>query len=160
MAQLALFQDLSPSQLSLILALVEICKFPENQAIFEQGEQADHLFIVISGEVIVRYKPYDGPDIVVARIGPGGVFGWSAALGRSVYTSAAISDCPSEVFRFKARDLQKLYEQNPEIGNIVLDRLATVIAERLRSTHNQVLAILTQGIDLDGEHLRKSGQNE
>ena len=149
LAQLTLFHDLSTEQLDLIQSFMEICKFPKDQIIFEQGEQANHLYIVINGEVVVRYKPYDGPDIIVAHITQGGVFGWSAALGRSAYTSAAITTMPSEFFRFRAKDLHILCETNPETGKIVLDRLAAVIAERLRSTHKQVLAILTQAIQFD-----------
>jgi CRP/FNR family cyclic AMP-dependent transcriptional regulator len=149
LAQLTLFHDLSPQQLDLIQSFVEICKYPQDTVIFEQGQLAEHLYILIAGEVVVRFKPYDGPDITVTHIGPGGVFGWSAALGRSAYTSAAITTATSEVFRFRAKDLHKLNEHNPETGAIILDRLAAVIAERIRSTHKQILAILTQAVDSD-----------
>ncbi|HEX7433307.1 MAG TPA: cyclic nucleotide-binding domain-containing protein [Anaerolineaceae bacterium] len=151
LAQLTLFHDFSPEQLEQIQSFVEICRFPKDQVIFEQGEQAQHLYIVINGEVVVRFKPYDGPDIIVTHITAGGVFGWSAALGRSAYTSSAITTTTSEFFRFRAKDLHKLCEQNPETGRIILDRLAAVIAERLHSTHNQILAILTQAVNSDSE---------
>jgi CRP-like cAMP-binding protein len=146
LAQLSLFHDLTSEQLDLIQSFVEICKFPEDTIIFEQGEQAEHLYIVISGEVIIRFKPYDGPDITVSHICEGGVFGWSAALGRTAYTSAATTTTTSEFFRFKAQDLHRLCQKSPETGRIILDRLATVIAERLRSTHAQILAILTRAV--------------
>ena len=151
LAQLTLFHDFSPEQLEQIQSFVEIGKYPKDQVIFEQGDQAQHLYIVISGEVIVRFKPYDGPDITVSHITPGGVFGWSAALGRSAYTSGAITTTAAEIFRFRAKDLHKLCENNPEMGRIILDRLAAVIAERLRSTHKQVLALLTQAVNSDSE---------
>jgi len=151
LAQLTLFHDFSPEQLEQIQSFVEIGKYPKDQVIFEQGDQAQHLYVVISGEVIVRFKPYDGPDITVSHITPGGVFGWSAALGRSAYTSGAITTAATEIFRFRAKDLHKLCENNPEMGSIILDRLAAVIAERLRSTHKQVLALLTQAVNSDSE---------
>ena len=146
LAQLTFFHNLTTEQLDLIQSFADICSYPGNTVIFTQGEQANHLYIVISGEVIVHYKPYDGPDITVTRISEGGVFGWSAALGRPAYTSGATTTMTSEFFRFKAKNLRRLCEKNPETGSIVLDRLATVIAERLRSTHNQILAILTRAV--------------
>lgn len=151
LAQLTLFHDFSPEQLEQIQSFVEICRYSKDQVIFEQGEQAQHLYIIISGEVVVRFKPYDGPDITVSHITPGGVFGWSAALGRSAYTSGAITTAETEIFRFRAKDLHKLCENNPETGRIILDRLAAVIAERLRSTHNQILAMLTQAVNSDSD---------
>ena len=54
---------------------------PRDTHVFEQGQLSDYLYILTSGKVIIRYKPYDGPPLTVATIGPGGVFGWSAALG-------------------------------------------------------------------------------
>lgn len=147
LAQLSIFKDLSPKQLNVIQSFVEICEFPKDTCIFEQGELANYLYIIIGGEVVVRYKPYDGPDITVTHINAGGIFGWSAALGRTVYTSAAISTTACEVFRFRAKDLHRLIERDPDTGAIILDRLAAVIAERIVSTHNQVLTILTQAVE-------------
>ncbi len=146
LSQLTLFHDLTAEQLDLIQSFGEVCDFSKGIIIFDQGDQAEHLYIVIHGEVIIRYKPYDGPDITVSHIGEGGVFGWSAALGRTIYTSAAMTTMPSKFYRFKSENLRELCEKSPETGHIVLDRLATAIAERLRSTHNQVLTILTQAV--------------
>jgi CRP-like cAMP-binding protein len=119
--------------------------------IFEQGASAKYLYILQVGEVLVRFKPYDGPALTVARILPQGVFGWSAALGRDAYTSAAVTALPSEAYRIRASDLRTLCERVPDTGAIFLDRLAGVIAERLQNTHSEILTMLNQGIDRNGE---------
>jgi CRP-like cAMP-binding protein len=155
LANLQLFQGLSQEQLERLMSLMEPMFIPEKQIVFEQGQAAEYLYILIKGEVEIRYKPYDGPPLTVVRITPGGVFGWSASLGRKVYTSAAIALTECETYRISGHLLHHLCNQAPDIGGVLLDRLAGVIAERLRNTHSQVLTILTEGMDLNGDCWRK-----
>lgn len=154
-AQLSIFSELDEGQISQLSPYMVECHFQQDQVIFEQGQRADHLYILLSGEVVVNYKPYDGPPLTVARIEPGGVFGWSAALGRDVYTSGAVAGQNSVAYRLRGDNLPVICEEHPRTGKILLERLAGVIAERLRSTHTQVLGILSQGIDVDGNCLKR-----
>lgn len=144
--QLPLFCDLTPEQILLLRPLFILCDCYTGTVLFDQGDPAEFIYLVVAGEVIIRYKPEDGAVITVARVKPGGVVGWSAALGNRVYTSAATcSDC-AQLVRVRARDLRRLYEQYPDTGILILDRLASVIAERLHHTHAQVMALLMQGM--------------
>jgi len=143
----SIFAGLDGNQISQLTPFMVECQFNKQCVIFEQGQPAEHLYILLSGEVTICYKPYDGPPLNVARIEPGGVFGWSAALQRDLYTSGAVAVQESHAFRIRGSNLQALRIQYPETGGILIERLAGVIAERLRSTHTQVLGILTQSID-------------
>ncbi len=146
---LPIFQDLSPSQIALVRPLFIFSYEPSGSEIFGQGDLAEHLFIVVEGEVNIRYKPEDGPMLNVTRVRPGGVLGWSAALGNPAYTSSAVCVTDCQMLRVRGQDLRELCEQHPETGAIVLERLATVIAERLRNTHPHVIALLEQGLQVD-----------
>ena len=146
-ARFAIFAGLSKCQIGQLLPYLRECWFPEDSLIFEQGQPAENLYILLSGAVIIRYKPYDGPPLTVARIEPGGVFGWSAALHRDVYTSGAFAHEKSQAFGIRGADLAVICADHPEVGAILLDRLASVIARRLQDTQTQVRDILTQGID-------------
>ena len=52
----------------------------------------------------------------------------------------------------RGEDLRQLLERYPETGTLVLERLAAVIAERLRNTHEQVMALLLQGMRTSVSH--------
>lgn len=151
LAHLAIFTNLDGDELERIAPLLNLCFFQPDEIIFEQGQRAVNLYILLEGEVIISYKPYDGPALTVARIIPGGVFGWSAALRRDIYTSAAISVSKSEAICMSSQQLKTLCEKHPKTGTLLLEHLADVIAQRLNSTHSQILSILTQGMALDGE---------
>jgi CRP-like cAMP-binding protein len=139
---LEFFSGLKPTQLDLLRSLFAPCDSCSGATLFEQGESAEYLYIVVVGEVVVNFKPDDGPSLVVARVQPGGVVGWSAAFGRKVYTSSAMASTDTRLLRVRGADLRSLCEQYPDTGTIILDRLAAVIAERLRNTQPQVKAML------------------
>ncbi len=143
---LFLFRNLASDHLELLSPLFIPCEFTPDSVLFEQGDPADHLFAVVSGEVVVSFKPDDGPCIVVARVQPGSIVGWSAALGSRHYTSSAICTADTQLLRVRGDDLRRLCLQHPDTGTIILDRLATVIAERLHSTHDLVLSLLQLGL--------------
>jgi CRP-like cAMP-binding protein len=144
--RLEIFLGMSTHQQELLSGLFIPYECCNETLIFDQGDLAEFLYIVVAGEVIVSFKPDDGPPIIVARIHPGGVVGWSAALGSRMYTSGAYCNGDTRLLRIRGTDLRKLCEQYPETGVILLDRLAAVIAQRLTSTHDQVLALLELGL--------------
>ena len=77
---------------------------------------------------------------------PGSIVGWSAALGSRRYTSSAVCPICTRLLRVRGDDLRRLCLQHPDTGEIFLDRLATIIAERLHSTHDMVFSLLQLGL--------------
>jgi CRP/FNR family cyclic AMP-dependent transcriptional regulator len=144
--RLFLFRDLTPDHMTLLQPLFLPCEFTADSVLFEQGDPAEHLFAVVSGEVVVNFKPDDGPMITVARVQTGSIVGWSAALGSRRYTSSAVCTRYTQLLRVRGDDLRRLCVQHPDTGTVFLDRLATVMAERLHSTHDLVLSLLQLGL--------------
>jgi CRP-like cAMP-binding protein len=144
--QLSLFQGLNEEQKDLLAPLFTACDYYPDSLIFGQGDPAEFLYLVVVGEVVVNFKPDDGPALTVARINPGGVVGWSAALGSPAYTSAAVCTSYTQLLRVRGCDLRLLCQKKPETGVIILNRLAAVIAQRLSNTHEQVVALLELGL--------------
>lgn len=144
--KLVIFDGLNQEQRKELVPLFTPCDYYPDSHIFEQGEPAEFLYIVVVGEVVVNFKPDDGPPLTVARINPGGVVGWSAALGSRTYTSGAICITYTQMLRVRGSDLRRLCDDHHETGNLILNRLAEVIAQRLSNTHEQVVALLELGL--------------
>jgi CRP-like cAMP-binding protein len=137
-----LFQDIDPAQLAMLKPLFESFTCPPDTAIIEQGAPAIYLYLLLKGEVSIRYKPYDGPSITLTRLHDGDVFGWSAVVGSPNYTSSIVSETQIETIRIRRNDLLKLSIQSPETGQVIMDRLARVVSPRWENTHAQVQALL------------------
>jgi CRP/FNR family cyclic AMP-dependent transcriptional regulator len=143
---LAFFTGLSAAEIQLLAPFFAPLTWVAGTVIFEQGEHADHLYLVVSGEVTIRYKPDDGPVMNLTRIQPGGIFGWSAAMGNPNYTSGAICALDSEVLRIRGVELRKLCDKNPELGKVILNRLSANIAERQHNQQGRVNSMLANGM--------------
>lgn len=138
----------SPDENAVLQTLFQVVDLPAESVLFEQGYPADLFFIVVAGEVLIRYKPEDGPALILTRVRPNGVVGWSAAIGSPTYTSSAISAAETRLLCVRSEDLRRLYETHPPLAQRLLERLALVIAERLRQTHPQIMALLEYGMRL------------
>lgn len=143
---LPLFHGLKQQTLDLLVPRFEYETFVEDEIIFEQDAPAEKLYVLVDGKVEIRFKPDDGEQLTVTEIEEGGVFGWSAALGRETYTSCAVSVEDSSAFSVLGEELKQLCEQYPDTGIIILERLAEVIAQRLQKTHAYVIDMLQEGI--------------
>jgi CRP-like cAMP-binding protein len=137
-----LFEGLDSAQLVMLKSLFETFNCLSETVILEQGTPATYLYLLIKGEVEIRYKPYDGPVITLTRLRDGDVFGWSAVVGSPYYTSSIVSETEVEAIRVRGNDLLKLLKDAPETGRVVMDRLARVVSSRWENAHAQVQLLL------------------
>lgn len=144
-----LFQELLPEQNNLIRPLFSVRLENTGCLLFQQGEPAERLYLIVAGEVVIRYKPEDGPELLVARVRDGGVVGWSAALGNPAYTSSACCTTDCQLLYIRSQDLRLFCEQEPQTGAVLLERLAGIVAERLRTSHAHITTLLEQGIQIN-----------
>lgn len=142
---ISLFKGLSPKMLEIITPLFEPCTCHEG-IIFKQGDPAIHLYLVLEGGVDILYKPYDTPEIKITSVGPGEIFGWSAIAGNAAYTSGATCYTKTSAVRIQGSDLHKLYNEDPEAGELLIDRVVESIPSRWKNAHSQVRDILSQSI--------------
>ncbi len=143
---LAFFNGLTAADIRLLAPYFAPKTWVAGTVVFEQGEFAERLYLVVSGEVTIRYKPDDGPEMTVTRVQSGGIFGWSAAMGNPVYTSKAVCTLDSEVLHISGMDLRALCEKHPELGCIILDRLSSIMTERKQNRQVRVNSMLANGM--------------
>lgn len=155
---LSLFRGFSLEEMECVRPLFLFCFVPASTILFEQGDPAEHLYIIADGEVIIRYKPEDGPALVLTRVHKEGVVGWSAAIGSPAYTSTAICATHSQLLRVRSEDLRRFADAYPEMANLLLERLAQVIADRLRNTHPQIMTLLEHGLHIDTTRTLSAGK--
>ncbi len=145
---LELFNNLNIHQRALVGQLFVPCDAQAGDILFSQGNPAEYLYLVAQGEVAIQYKPEDGPALIVARVHCEGVVGWSAVLGSPIYTSSSVCSTDCRLLRVRGDDLRALCENHPDTGKLILERLAAMIAIRLRNTHEHVIALLQQGLQI------------
>ena len=151
LASLTIFKSFTSRQLELLQPFMEFCSFPADMVIFQQGDRAENFYILTSGEIALHFKPYDGPTLTITKLTSVDVFGWSAALGHSSYSSGAITNSDVKLIRLQAGNLQKLCALDQETTALFLDRLVSVISGKLHDSHQEILTLFSKGLNLNND---------
>lgn len=142
LARLPLFAGLAPAHLALLAPLFRPVHFAAGAKAFAEGDAASFVYVLVSGDVTIQFRPSDGGCLDIARIRQGGVFGWSAALGRPVYTSSAVCGTPVETLAAQAAELRRVMLADAELGAVLLERMADVVVSRLEGLRAQLTTLL------------------
>ena len=87
-----------------------MCRYSKQRNIFMQGDEADRLFVVLSGWVKLYRETTEGDEAVIAIFTRGDVFGEAAIFDGAGYPFSAeaaeetrILEIPSDILRDQAR---------------------------------------------------------
>ena len=144
LAQSDLFADLSETQLATIIALAEEETHGPGETLFEEGQAASHLYILLSGEVTIEVQSNTSPQrLATASLNrPGQLVGWSGFVEPHSYTAAAICQAECRLLAIPGEKLMKALTDDPAMGFVVMRRTAELISGRLRNVQHFVLKSL------------------
>jgi len=77
----------------------------------------------------------------------GSIFGWSAVVGNTVYTSGATCKEHCQTIRISRENLQKLCKEDPDAGRIILNLLADSVSSRWSNAKNQIQSLLKDNVN-------------
>ena len=134
---------LKDSMLQKIAEITLITKIDAGNYIFREGEDAEHLYSIIDGKVGLEIEKNSSTRILLDTLPQGRMFGFSALVDteEKKYTSSVKAMAETKVFFWKAADLEKLFDQDCELGLLFMKRIAKIIKTRLQIRNIQFLDI-------------------
>ncbi|MBI2749409.1 MAG: ABC transporter permease subunit [Burkholderiales bacterium] len=122
------FESVSETTLARIAALARPARYATGERIYNQGDEADDIYVVVSGRVEHVFGPEISAQQAIKHMGRGGVFGWAGLLlGQTRRFASATALEPTEILRIGTEDLVKTLEIEPLEGSAVMERFATMI---------------------------------
>ena len=122
------FAGASEALLRRVAALACPAHYGPGKRIYERGDEADDIYVIVSGRVEHVFGPEISAQESLKRMGRGGVFGWAGLLlGQTRRFASATAIEPTEVLRIPTEDLVKALEVEPLEGGAVMERFATMI---------------------------------
>jgi CRP/FNR family cyclic AMP-dependent transcriptional regulator len=130
---LPLFSTLTSREIKIVDGLLHERRFLADEVIFDEGEEGQALYILMSGSVKINRTRHTVME-TVAELSSGGFFGDLALLDDTPRTAQvrAKENCELAVF-FRA-DFISLMETDATIGYKISLQLARNLAQRLRDT--------------------------
>ncbi|MFC1489569.1 Crp/Fnr family transcriptional regulator [Thermodesulfobacteriota bacterium] len=115
--KIELFGVFLKKQLEELAAVTEKKKYKKKEMVYQQGDRANHLYIITKGLVsLVEFQPGDKVGIVFEERGRGEIFGCASFMKPRNHTLTAMCVEDSEILVIETDPLIDLFEQDPEVG--------------------------------------------
>jgi CRP-like cAMP-binding protein len=125
-----LFKDLSMRELIMVDSLMHQRSYVADEIIFDEGEEGQGLFLVMSGRVKITLPA--SANHLILDMGPGAFFGEVALLDQSLRTAQARAVEDSQIVVLFRAEFYSLIDTQSAIASRISFQLARVLAARLR----------------------------
>ena len=127
-----LFEALEDSQLNAILSHSSVESCAEGKIIFQEGEEAAHLYVLIQGTIDLSVETQEKIGLLTSKIQrEGRVFGVPSLLEPYRYNVTAKCLIPSRILKIEAAHLKRQMEEDPRLGMATMTKLAHIYFHRL-----------------------------
>lgn len=140
------FAGLSEEHLKEIAMIADEARYEKGAVIFEEGDEANSLFILETGNVDLFYRveePYHPKSLKefhAGEINPGEAFGISSLVAPHILNATARASKDSTAIVIRAPELRQLIEADANLGCKVMTQIARTLKERLAATRVQLAA--------------------
>jgi len=137
------FHELTPIQIDRLARISRIQRSQMDEELIHEGDRVENLYIILSGEfVLENYIPTMGNHIV-AHAEPLDVIGWSCLTPVVRQSTATVKTLkPARLITIKGVDLINLCEEDPDLGYIIMRRVANIVASQFLSTRLHLYEII------------------
>ena len=128
------FSGLTANDLGQISKTCKIVTYKKGAKIFGRGDSAENFYIVRSGKVHLSFQIsilLADEEIVVEKISPGDILGWSALVEPHRFTLSAYCDGDSELIQVGGKHVLSLCAKKRHVGYILMRNLAKVLGSRM-----------------------------
>ena len=140
------FGTLDDAQIKFIAMLSEEVEYPKNADIFQEGEEATCLYLLIDGCIDLyckseeEFRPQTRKEFPVGEINPGEIFGISSLIESSKMTATARVCRDSRLIKVDAVALRNQLGKDPVLGYKVMMQITKTALSRMAGLRIQLAA--------------------
>lgn len=102
--------------------------------IYEKGEQATHLMLILDGQVDIALTLGSGEKAVVGTLVEGDLMALSALIPPYHLSATGVAKSDGKLVQIEAKALRELLEDNPGLGYRLMQGVAKGLMTRLQDT--------------------------
>lgn len=118
-----LLADLSPADLKRVAAIATEHRFLDSEIIFEQDEQGDEMYVIVSGEVRVLVTSEKHTDKEIARRKAGDTVGEMSVISGSLRSATLSAVGDVHLLCLDQKSFEGLLRERPEVSLAVMRML-------------------------------------
>lgn len=128
------FQHVTDTQLEELISLGQFIDFTGGTTLFQQGDKADCLYVILSGSVKVFAQDPNGQEVELSVLRHGAFFGELALVDGGTRSATVRTLEVSEFFMLNRQGFIKLLASSPEL----LEEVLADISNKVRSTNEKI----------------------
>lgn len=132
-------QGMDPKHLKMMADIVGYQRFEAGKRIFQEGEPAERLYLIVSGTVDLEVFNLNQGTIPIQTLVAGEVLGSSWFVPPYRWKFDARAEKPVDTLVFDARLLLELFDKHNDFGYDFMKRMATIVDQRLNAAKEQLL---------------------
>jgi CRP-like cAMP-binding protein len=136
------FAGLDEAELKAIAMIAEEVRVPARTLLFEEGQPANALFLLLEGNVDLSFNSPLGPvdQVHIGEVNPGEPFAISALISPHMLKHSARAGTAIHAIKIPAAPLRALCDSDTRVGYVVMRWVAEAAMERLHFTRVQLAA--------------------
>ena len=138
----ALFPLLRPEQVHALSEVAEKLSLDAGDIVYNRGDVAEHLYVVLEGQVSLRMRRTDGASLVIDEVVDGEIFGYCVCLDLHAYSTTAVCSKDSRLLKIEAASLKRLMDRDLMTGYAVQTLISRVYFKRYLETMKKLQAIV------------------
>jgi len=139
-----LFRGLPGDELARLAEPATRRRLADGEVLFEQGQPARNLYVVVSGSVLLRTGE-TLTSVIVDNLGPGDLVGWSAMRENAMTLSTGIAAGPAEVVAIPVEPIIELVTSGSAGSRTLFQRIVGLAAGHLDAAWGQLLQVGREG---------------
>jgi CRP-like cAMP-binding protein len=144
--EIRFLHDMGPMHLEQIANISRFRDYNEGDIVFRQGDVAQHLYLIVHGNVSLEICAASIGCKQILTLGPGELLGWSSVLEQSCYTARARALDVTRLVEINVGQFLTICERDPQFGYELMRRTALALAKRLSVTRMQMLDVYGSGL--------------
>lgn len=132
------FANVSEEALREVAMISDEISAETGKTLFSEDDRADVMYILVDGEVDLKYTLGDGQQRVIDTLVAGDLLVWSALVEPYRCTASGTARKPCKLLSINGPKLRALCEQNRDLGYRMLISVTQLLATRLEGARVQL----------------------
>jgi len=124
-----------------IIGYLEIKHTEDSEVLYREGEPADRIDLVATGNLVVDIVKNDGERLRIRRITTHFVVGEMGFFRRSVRSATVSSDGPATLYTLTRANFERMRSERPDLADAFYDFIIRVLADRVDFATHAVAAL-------------------
>lgn len=137
--KIGFLKDLPDAMLEKVGAIAQLETFDKDSILFRQNQEKTHLYMLVSGEVLLNCSFASGKYLTLDDVSAGRTVGVSSLLGEYPSAFTAICAEPSSIITVSGQQMRQLFLEDFEIGHALMLKVVEIFRSRMEMHTRQFM---------------------